>query len=265
MLSPIWCCGWWCGHSPQSPSSCLFTACLCLATPIFRVFFVSPLYTLESLQGTWYMTCWSFCMKGFIGFITNLMSNSWRKHKMFWFLSILYDLSENTCHLMICVDMVVSLHNITAERRASASEARLMIASHSQFAIYIYIYLFIYINTQKHLQICTASMCYHLYTKFAESCTDTEGLEAVRSSELWVHRLCRWFQSKIVHAKLFYPTGTCQTLVYAIDGDHWLLHQSSHFSVASVWGQQLKTTVGPDSNQWHAFQEILRTSWPVLE
>ena len=104
-------------------------------------------------------------------------------------------------------------------------------------------------NAQKHLQTCTPSRLYHLYTKFAHSC----GYRRLRSCPFERARvarhLCRRFQSKIVCSKLFHATGTCQTLAYAIVGDQvtfpWQRCKGSH------WTRRRDQ----DSNQWHGFRE----------
>ena len=59
-------------------------------------------------------------------------------------------------------------------------------------------------NAQTHLQTCTASRHYHLYTKFADSCGYSRLKKLfvrVSSSELWARHLCRRFHSEIVRAK----------------------------------------------------------------
>ena len=57
---------------------------------------------------------------------------------------------------------------------------------------------------------------------------DTEGQEAVHSSELWMHHLWRRFQKEIVRPKLFHPADACHTLVYM-----WLMALTK-FCVVSV-------------------------------
>ena len=65
----------------------IFTACLCSVTLIFKVLFVSPMYTLlQSLQGTWYTTSFfssgifcftlSYCFRVFSGLKTTFTPRS---------------------------------------------------------------------------------------------------------------------------------------------------------------------------------------------
>ena len=48
------------------------------------------------------------------------------------------------------------------------------------------------------------------------------------------HAICADDFRASVRSKLFHATGTCQTLAYAIVGDHQLLRRYGHFSVATL-------------------------------
>ena len=92
-------------------------------------------------------------------------------------------------------------------------------------------------NEQKHLQTCTASRHYHLYTTFAESC----GYPRLRSCSYERARvrsgraICADdFKVKSCALRLFHATDTSQTLAYVIHGAHPLLRRSCHFSVAAM-------------------------------
>ena len=92
-------------------------------------------------------------------------------------------------------------------------------------------------NAQKHLQTCTTSRHYNLYTIFADSCgyprlricsfkrAQVDSGRAICADD---------FKVKLCALRLFHTTDTCQTLVYVIHGAHPLLCRSCHFSTATV-------------------------------
>ncbi len=92
-------------------------------------------------------------------------------------------------------------------------------------------------NAQKHLQTCTASRHYHLYTKFADSCgyPRLRGCSYERARVRSERAICEDdFKAKSYALRLFHATDTCQTLAYVIHGAHPLLRRSCHFSVAAM-------------------------------